>query len=54
MTTGIRLIVEDIGHAWNDLTVLDGISLTAEPGEVMAIVVSPSPPTSRTIRVLRM
>lgn len=38
MTGGIRLILDQIGHAWGDLTVLDGIALTAEPGEVMAII----------------
>ena len=36
--TGIRLVLEGIGHAWNDLVVLDGITLTAKPGEVMVIV----------------
>ncbi|MSP02946.1 MAG: ATP-binding cassette domain-containing protein [Acetobacteraceae bacterium] len=34
----MRLILDQIGHAWGDLTVLDGIALTAEPGEVMAII----------------
>ena len=38
MTGGLRLILDGIGHAWNGQTVLDGISLIAEAGEVMAIV----------------
>ena len=38
MITGLRLILDGAGHAWNDLVVLDGISLTAEPGEVTAII----------------
>ena len=34
----IRLILDRVSHAWKDLSVLDAIGLTAEPGEVMAIV----------------
>jgi NitT/TauT family transport system ATP-binding protein len=41
MSSGIRLIVDRISHAWSKLSVLDSISLTAEPGEVM-VVIGPS------------
>ena len=38
MNAGVRLILDRIGHAWGRLTVLDGVSLTAEPGEVTAVI----------------
>ncbi len=41
MSKGIRLIVDQVSHAWKTLNVLDGITLTAEPGEVM-VVIGPS------------
>jgi NitT/TauT family transport system ATP-binding protein len=41
MSTGLRLILDQVSHAWKTLNVLDGISLTAEPGEVM-VVIGPS------------
>jgi NitT/TauT family transport system ATP-binding protein len=41
MNGGLRLIVDQVSHAWNTLHVLDGISLAAEPGEVM-VVIGPS------------
>jgi len=41
MSTGLRLIVDQVSHAWKALNVLDGISLTAEPGEIM-VVIGPS------------
>ena len=36
--TGPRLILRGVSHAYRDLTVLDGIDLTAEPGEVLVLV----------------
>ena len=38
MTAGIRLILDRVGHAWGKLRVLEDIVLTAEPGEVMAVI----------------
>jgi NitT/TauT family transport system ATP-binding protein len=38
MTAGIRLILDQVSHAWGTLRVLDSISLTAEPGKVMVLV----------------
>ncbi len=38
MTRGVRLILDRIGHAWGELSVLEDIRLTAEPGEVMAVI----------------
>ena len=38
MTTGLRLVLRGVFHAYRDLTVLDDIALTAEPGEVMVLV----------------
>ena len=35
---GLRLVLSDVRHAYRDLTVLDGIDLTAEPGEVLVLV----------------
>ena len=36
--TGLRLILKNVTHAYRDLTVLDDIALTAEPGEVLVLV----------------
>jgi NitT/TauT family transport system ATP-binding protein len=41
MSTGLRLILDRVCHAWKTLNVLDGVTLTAEPGEVM-VVIGPS------------
>jgi NitT/TauT family transport system ATP-binding protein len=41
MNQGIRLILSKVSHAWSSLHVLDSITLTAEPGEVM-VVIGPS------------
>jgi NitT/TauT family transport system ATP-binding protein len=41
MNNGIRLVLNDVSHAWKTLQVLDGITITAEPGEVM-VVIGPS------------
>ena len=41
MSKGIRLIVDQVSHAWKTLKVLDRVTLTAEPGEVM-VVIGPS------------
>jgi NitT/TauT family transport system ATP-binding protein len=38
MTDGLRLTVDGVGHRYGGLEVLRGISLTAEPGEVMVLV----------------
>jgi NitT/TauT family transport system ATP-binding protein len=38
MNTGLRLHVDQVSHAWGSLRVLDGISLTARPGEVMVLI----------------
>ena len=38
MTTGVRLILDRISHAWADLDVLKDIELIAEAGEVTVIV----------------
>ena len=38
MSTGLRLSVDHIGHRYGQLQVLRGISLTAEPGEVLVLV----------------
>ena len=36
--TGLRLTLSGISHRYNDLTVLDGIDLTARPGEVTVLL----------------
>jgi NitT/TauT family transport system ATP-binding protein len=36
--SGLRLALNGVCHAYRDLTVLDGIDLTAEPGEVLVLV----------------
>jgi NitT/TauT family transport system ATP-binding protein len=36
--SGLRLTVKGIRHAYRDLTVLDGVDLIAEPGQVMVLV----------------
>ena len=36
--TGLRLVLKAVTHAYRDLTVLDGIDLVAEPGEVLVLV----------------
>jgi NitT/TauT family transport system ATP-binding protein len=36
--SGLRLVLSGISHAYRDLPVLDGIDLTAEPGEVLVLV----------------
>jgi len=41
MSRGIRVILDQVSHAWHTLRVLDRITLTAEPGEVM-VVIGPS------------
>jgi NitT/TauT family transport system ATP-binding protein len=41
MSNGIRLVLDQVCHAWKTLHVLDRVSLTAEPGEVM-VVIGPS------------
>lgn len=38
MTDGLRLTVDGVGHHYGGLQVLRGISLTAEPGQVMVLV----------------
>jgi NitT/TauT family transport system ATP-binding protein len=38
MTDGLRLTVDGVGHHYGGLHVLQGISLTAEPGQVMVLV----------------
>ena len=38
MSQGIRLILTEVSHAWKTLAVLEGITLTAEPGEVMVLI----------------
>jgi NitT/TauT family transport system ATP-binding protein len=38
MTGGLRLTVDGVGHRYGGLHVLQGISLTAEPGQVMVLV----------------
>ena len=38
MSTGIRLSLDKVSHAWRDLKVLEDITLTAEPGEVMVLI----------------
>jgi NitT/TauT family transport system ATP-binding protein len=35
---GLRLVLAGVRHAYRDLPVLDGIDLTAEPGEVLVLV----------------
>jgi NitT/TauT family transport system ATP-binding protein len=35
---GLRVTLADVRHAYRDLQVLDGIDLTAEPGEVLVLV----------------
>ena len=36
--SGLRLVLQGIGHAYGDLTVLDDIDLVAQPGEVTVLV----------------
>ena len=38
MSSGIRLILDRVSHAWGALTVLESISLVAKPGEVMVLI----------------
>ena len=38
MTSGLRLTVEGVGHRYGGMQALQGISLEAEPGEVMVLV----------------
>jgi NitT/TauT family transport system ATP-binding protein len=38
MSAGLRLVLRGVHHAYRDLPVLEGIALTAEPGEVMVLV----------------
>ena len=38
MSTGLRLVLDRISHAWGTLNVLEDITLTAGPGEVMAVI----------------
>jgi NitT/TauT family transport system ATP-binding protein len=38
MTGGLRLVLHGVCHAYRDLSVLEGIDLTAEPGEVTVLV----------------
>lgn len=38
MTEGLRLVLRGVRHAYRDLSVLEGIDLTAEPGEVTVLV----------------
>jgi len=38
MTDGLRLTVDGVGHRYGGMQALRGISLTAEPGEVMVLV----------------
>jgi NitT/TauT family transport system ATP-binding protein len=35
---GLRLVLAGVRHAYRDLRVMDGIDLTAEPGEVLVLV----------------
>ena len=35
---GLRLVLSGVRHAYRDLNVLDGIDLTAEPGQVLVLV----------------
>ena len=38
MTSGPRLTLDNVGHAWGGLTVLDGIDLTVAAGQVTVII----------------
>jgi NitT/TauT family transport system ATP-binding protein len=38
MNAGLRLAVDAVSHAYGPLPALDGITLTAEPGEVLVLV----------------
>ena len=38
MTTGLRLSIRDISHRYAELEVLRGVSLTAEPAQVMVLL----------------
>ncbi len=38
MSGGLRLLLAGVRHAYHDLNVLDDITLTAEPGEVLVLV----------------
>jgi NitT/TauT family transport system ATP-binding protein len=38
MSSGLRITLDDVGHAWSGLTVLDGIDLTVDPGRVTVLI----------------
>jgi ABC-type transporter Mla maintaining outer membrane lipid asymmetry ATPase subunit MlaF len=38
MSQGITLILDQVSHAWGRLQVLDSVTLTAKPGEVMVLI----------------
>ncbi|MGH7152915.1 MAG: ABC transporter ATP-binding protein [Acetobacteraceae bacterium] len=38
MSLGLRLMADRVGHSFRDLTVLDDVSLIAEPGKVLVLV----------------
>jgi NitT/TauT family transport system ATP-binding protein len=38
MSGRLRLVLRDVHHAYRDLPVLEGVSLAAEPGEVLVLV----------------
>ena len=38
MSAGLRLTLDRVGHAYRDLVVLESISLSADPGEVLVLV----------------
>lgn len=38
MSEGLRLVLRGVGHAYRELSVLEGIELIAEPGEVTVLV----------------
>ena len=38
MNAGLRLVLDKVGHDYEALTVLDGISLVVEPGAVTVLV----------------
>ena len=37
MTSGLRLTVDHVSHAYDTLAVLEDVSLVAEPGEVLVL-----------------
>ena len=37
MTSGLRLTVDHVSHAYDTLAVLEDVSLSAEPGEVLVL-----------------